>query len=273
MELLAAVMALKSLVNKSRGDQALNEDEEEEANIEQLENVLEMLQTRIDAPQMMNVSFSAFLKLKSDVSSHLAEADPLVADGPWSADVLYRHLQFLQGFVPCTNEAAARMWINAFFYRMACMVPSGSGKVLSVEQGFTAVTPSDPSLHIVSGSIAWTAILTSPAKADRFVHKKVRLADLQTDNSALLVSVEAKGPDLVLAEYVPQAICEMHACARTVLKSTIRGVLTDGHTWIFLILTLNGSGGTYFQSPEIHVYRHAPLRQKDSTSRQSPSSL
>ena len=37
-------------------------------------------------------------------------------------------------------------------------------------------------------------------------------------------------------------------------KNTIRGVLTNGRGWIFLILTLNSDGGgTYLESPEILV--------------------
>jgi hypothetical protein len=38
-------------------------------------------------------------------------------------------------------------------------------------------------------------------------------------------------------------------------KTTIRGALTNGRGWIFLILTLNDKdGGTYLQSPEILAY-------------------
>jgi len=38
-------------------------------------------------------------------------------------------------------------------------------------------------------------------------------------------------------------------------KTTIRGVLTNGRGWIFLVLTLNDKeGGTYLQSREILAY-------------------
>ena len=50
----------------------------------------------------MNISLSGFLKLKRDTASHLVKVDSLGADGLWSADMLYRHLQFLESLVPCT---------------------------------------------------------------------------------------------------------------------------------------------------------------------------
>jgi hypothetical protein len=49
----------------------------------------------------MNISFSGFLKLKRTESRPL-KTDFLGADELWSADMLYRHLQFLEGLVPRT---------------------------------------------------------------------------------------------------------------------------------------------------------------------------
>ncbi len=37
-------------------------------------------------------------------------------------------------------------------------------------------------------------------------------------------------------------------------KTTIRGVLTNGRGWIFLVLLNDKEGGTYLQSPEILAY-------------------
>jgi hypothetical protein len=48
----------------------------------------------------MNISFSGFLELKRD--THPIKTGSLGADGLWSADMLYRHLQFLEGLVPRT---------------------------------------------------------------------------------------------------------------------------------------------------------------------------
>ena len=48
----------------------------------------------------MNISLSGFLKLKRDIIT--SEADSLGTDGLWSANMLYRHLQFLESLVPRT---------------------------------------------------------------------------------------------------------------------------------------------------------------------------
>jgi len=50
----------------------------------------------------MNISLSGFLKLKRDTACHPVKMDSLGVDGLWSADILYHHLQFLEGLVPCT---------------------------------------------------------------------------------------------------------------------------------------------------------------------------
>ena len=49
----------------------------------------------------MNISFSGFLKLKR-TESRPVKSDSLGVDKLWSADMLYRHLQFLEGLVPRT---------------------------------------------------------------------------------------------------------------------------------------------------------------------------
>ncbi len=48
----------------------------------------------------LRISDAGFLKLKTDLEPRLAKNDTLGADGLWSADMLYRHLQFLKGLVP-----------------------------------------------------------------------------------------------------------------------------------------------------------------------------
>ncbi|KAI0801379.1 hypothetical protein C8Q74DRAFT_1364988 [Fomes fomentarius] len=242
-ECMVTQLAIKSLLAKSRQDQALNTEEAEEDEptfLEKLEAITQWLQSKVDVDPphesyefssmaddhltKLRISLDGFLELKTDLASHLAKNDTLGADGLWSADMLYRHLQYLEGL----NAAAARLWINAFFYRVASMTPNGKKMVLSVAQNIPSAILSDESPP-VSGIIHhWAAIATSPLQA------------------------KAKGPDQRLKSHVPQAVCEMYRCARTVGKTRIRGVLTNGRGWIFLVLTLNSDGGgTYLQSDEV----------------------
>ncbi len=73
-----------------------------------------------------------------------------------------------------------------------------------------------------------------------------------------------------LRDHVAQAVAEMYACAKLLKyvyrgplysslifsrKEFLRGALTDGHQWIFLILHLNsdGNGGTFKRSVTVHL--------------------
>ncbi|KAI0760785.1 hypothetical protein C8Q74DRAFT_255436 [Fomes fomentarius] len=132
------------------------------------------------------------------------------------------------------------------------MTPYGSKVVLGVRQGIPSVTVSDQSRH-TSGYIDWTAIMTSPGIVELLLYRH-DMGKLRSEDSTFFVS-EAKDHDQYLEDHVPQAVCEMLRYARTVGKTTIRGVLADGRRWIFLILILNNNGGgTYRLSSGITVH-------------------
>lgn len=112
----------------------MEDNDEEAADLRrvQLEAVHQWLQSKVDGPQVraadlegtsdlsnattqnypfsdghlrkMNISEdpSHSLKLRIGVASRRIETDALGADSLWSADMLYRHLQFLEGLVPQT---------------------------------------------------------------------------------------------------------------------------------------------------------------------------
>ncbi|KAL0958604.1 hypothetical protein HGRIS_013944 [Hohenbuehelia grisea] len=200
----------------------------------------------------MGISACGLLELKPEAISRGVKKDVLGADSLWSSDMLCRHLQFLEGLVPRNNEAAARLWINAFFYRVAVMIPTGANVVLSVEQVVPFITVSDTCARTLSGDIDCTAMVMSPQNAQPLSMNPV-LRHLRNDESALLVS-EAKGPDQLLENHVQHTIGEILACARITGNTIIRGVLTNGREWIFIVLKLNDNGGgTYLQSDELTI--------------------
>ncbi|KAF9440513.1 hypothetical protein P691DRAFT_767662 [Macrolepiota fuliginosa MF-IS2] len=264
-ELTSAVVAPKASVEKERQEWVLNaaEDEaEDEAELTQLGSPLQMLQSKVDGPQAylspgmitdhlekLDISWSGSLELNLDVVDRAVETDSHGKDRLWSADMLYEHLQFLDNLVQRKNEAAARLWIDAFFYRVATMIPGGLNMVLSVEQDVPSVTVSDKSLF---GYVSWTAIVTSPEKSQMFLHQPA-LQSIKSEDSAFVVS-EAKGSNCDLKTHVPQALFEMLGCARHSGKLIMRGVVTNGRRWIFLILMLNkDGGGSYLESSELHI--------------------
>ncbi|KAF5374621.1 hypothetical protein D9615_008971 [Tricholomella constricta] len=247
------VNAIQALVQELQQEQSLNREAAELDS--QLDGVLKELQAKVDhGPQSysssnttedyldleeMGIFFSGLLDLKPDAISRGVKTDSLGADSLWSSDMLYRHLQFLKGLVPQGNEAAARLWINAFLYRVAFMIPSGLNVVLSVD-------------HTPSGYVDSTAMVMSPQKARLFL-QELPLHYLENEYSAFFVS-EAKGPDPRLRKHVPQAVVEMLSCARSSGKTTIRGVVTNGHSWSFIILKLDeNGGGSYFRSKALEI--------------------
>lgn len=65
------------------------------------------------------------------------------------------------------NEAAARAWIDAVFFRTSAMVPSNEMMVLSVEQKIPPTTVKPSSATTLHGNIDYTA-----ATADKSVASK-----------------------------------------------------------------------------------------------------
>ncbi|KAF8175555.1 hypothetical protein BJ912DRAFT_1024462 [Pholiota molesta] len=269
VELAVALEALKNLgvkarfelISKEEGEPelGLDDDEDEGTVIALIDKLTAMLQARAqtysfsgttnDLLDTLKIRFSGVLKLKDDAAGSAILSDNLGNDQLWSATTLLTHLRFLENFVPRHNESATRLWINAFFFRVSTMIPNDLKMALSIEQVVPAVTVSS-SLHTVSGFIDFTAAVMDPAKLNLFLERPV----LQPDDSVLFVS-EAKDVRVELTKHIPQTIAEMLACARRTKKKIVRGVLTDGREWVFLILTLRDDDGTatYVRSNEINI--------------------
>jgi len=56
-------------------------------------------------------------------------------------------------------------------------------------------------------------------------------------------------------DHIPQAISRMFACGKLLEKHILRGVLTDGHDWIFLVLKFNDeyAGATFRHSSPVQL--------------------
>jgi len=69
-------------------------------------------------------------------------------------------------------------------------------------------------------------------------------------SSLFIIEAELFNPD-----YVHQAVCEMYACGKLLQKQVVRGVLTNGHDWVFLLIKPNISydGASYKQSAVIQL--------------------
>ncbi|KAF8882604.1 hypothetical protein CPB84DRAFT_1838174 [Gymnopilus junonius] len=259
IELAIALEALKNLAAKARfelntkveggPELELDDDEDEGTVLSHIEKLTALLQARADGPQIysfsgmtgdllddLQVRFSGILKLKDDAASTVALSDTLGNNQLWFATTLLTHLHFLENLVPHCNKSMTCLWINAFFYRVSTMIPNHLKMALI--------------LHTVSGFIDFTAVVMDPAKLTIFLEQPV----LWPDDMMLFVS-EAKDVTKDLQKHVPQAVSEMLACTRCAKKKIVRGVVTDGREWIYLILTLHDGDGTatYVRSDKINI--------------------
>lgn len=226
-----------------------------------LAKMLEMMQSKLDGPQALsfsgmteeallklNIRFGGSLKLKTDYKSRVDATVELGMTEHWSSEGLYRHLCQLQTLVPRANEAASRVWIDAFFFRASAMVPQGRQLVLSVEQSVPTTTVKPFSLITIGGYIDYTAIGVSASDAEKYLTRPRLPVLLDLDHT--LFVLEAKTSDISLENHVPQTVCEMYACAKQLRKNIIRGAVSDGQNWIFLVLKMDpkGDGAIYAQS-------------------------
>ncbi|KAJ7447235.1 hypothetical protein FB451DRAFT_1536484 [Mycena latifolia] len=71
-----------------------------------------------------------------------------------------------------------------------------------------------------------------------------------------LFTAEAKQDDGPLDAHLPQALAEQYACAIQLKKKILRGVLTNGEHWIFLVVTRKDSDtgrATFRRSPKLTI--------------------
>ncbi|KAH9172765.1 hypothetical protein EDB89DRAFT_1963556 [Lactarius sanguifluus] len=186
------------------------------------------------------------LSLKPGHEKRAAVASLRGKEELWSSTGLHRHLEALQqgnlqGLVRNVNKESACRWIEPFFFRVSTMVLSNTMRmVLSPEQVVqqTAVNPS--SSKTLSGCIGYTAVIADNGVANVFLSDPT-FRNLCTMPCGFFVAV-ANIELASLMEHVPQAIGEMYACAKSLKVDTLRGALTDGNSWMFLIIGLNPDG-------------------------------
>lgn len=209
--------------------------------------------------EVFNIWQRGNLKLKSDLESLMATTEALGMTEHWSCEGLYQHLCKVQGLVPKANEASGRLWINAFFCRVATMGPPGKKMVLSAEQEVLAAVK--PESLTFGGYVYYTAIMAPPDDAAQILrHPTFQNLTQHSEHTALFVS-EAKSTSKELDKHIPHVICEMYVCAKGLGKPTIRGALTDGQIWTFFLLKINpdGNGAIYAESQKLRLLTLAPF--------------
>ncbi|KAF6753498.1 hypothetical protein DFP72DRAFT_407704 [Ephemerocybe angulata] len=182
------------------------------------------------------------------------DSDPITkTSGPielYSEDMLLRQLQFFKKWIPMGNEASLRLLVNVFLCHVISASPN-DGAILSIEQGVSEIPVAPDKPEKLCGKIDFVLLEMAEPAAKQYL-KRPNLTAVEGGVSSLFV-VEAKGPG-PLDHHIPQVLGELYGSARTAQKDVIRGALTNGLSWIFVILVLKpGQGATYRHSPLLKI--------------------
>ncbi|KAI0032991.1 hypothetical protein K488DRAFT_85359 [Vararia minispora EC-137] len=175
----------------------------------------------------------------------------------WSSDMLFRHLNMLNDFAS-PNVAGARLWINAFFFRVNAMLDSADkGLVLSLEQRLDV--PVGPRT-VLGGFVDYAVLRGLKTVTGRFFPSSDLTLQRNRDSLSFFVE-EVKSFDVSIEHFLPQTVGEMYAGMKAMQKDFIRGALTNGRTWIFIVVEAKESGGaTYHRTSAINLFDPPPSR-------------
>ncbi|KAF9050593.1 hypothetical protein BJ165DRAFT_1402288 [Panaeolus papilionaceus] len=245
------------------------QQDEEDVHLDKAQLVLSLqaLKTRVDERldevcwnmtesdlHQMNIRTKGYLTWKETFPS----CNEVSSDPVWTQDMLCRHLDFLKDVD--SGILSAHSWVNPFLYRVACLLPKDTHMVFGIEKEIQLdqVPPSDRSSHALLGYEERLVLVTS-YEAVQFTlrERPPRLGRFKPKQSAVLYVAEVNAFEVYMRKYVPQALAEMYTCARITGKQTIRGVVTNGRCWHFLILTLNSmeedAGGEFWESNDFFI--------------------
>jgi len=202
------------------------------------------------------------LDLKPGHEERAVAARHLGEENLWSSLTFHQHLELLNGVVTYENEANARLWIDAFFFRVSAMVQSDKCMVLDLEQAVPqiVVEPSTSTAYSVFNDYDDVPVIASKYRPRVFLSFPP-LEKLGTTMPSVFFITEVKVKSIASGAYISQAIGEMYACLKSIEKDILRGALTNGHEWIFLIIMLNpdGNGAKYRCSPPV-MFDHPQIR-------------
>lgn len=193
-------------------------------------------------------SIAQILLLKPGYMARVEGTSQSGIDKLWSSSDFHQHLKMLDNHVPYNASGASR-WIEAFLFRVSAMVNPDRRMVLHVGNPIPSKDVDSSTPTTFSGFIGYIVAIASHATAQHFLTEPTLENISLTMPNAFFVA-QAKLESVSLINHIPQAICEMYVCLKSLKKKFLRGALTSGHDWIFLIIELNadGDGATYQHS-------------------------
>ncbi|KXN84577.1 hypothetical protein AN958_12325 [Leucoagaricus sp. SymC.cos] len=261
MEVMQSLTRVKEILTQSA---VADGSELDASSLQNLDNMIARAASSLTEPQtlgskslsidneilaQLNIVGIGFLVLKPHVTERIQEIKLVGSDKLWSSTRLHHHLKLLEKLIPKENTEGAYMWIEAFFSRVSAMVSPGQQMVFKVEN-----TPL-PKLASTHEFTNYVAIIAETDAAECFYRDPQITVVQQLDTGFFLT--EVKGNPLY--EYIPQAVCRLYGYSKQLKKEIIRGGLTNGHEWLFIILYSNKNGeGASYKFSTTFTYRTVP---------------
>ncbi|EIM87757.1 uncharacterized protein STEHIDRAFT_120060 [Stereum hirsutum FP-91666 SS1] len=107
--------------------------------------------------------------------------------------------------------------------------------------------------HTLDDTLDYVALLVGKDEIQNY--RLPRRMSLLKDSGPVFLVVEAKVLSSRLMDHLPQAVVKMMACVKSLNQKYLRGVLTNGQIWIFVIVITKsdlerpGEGYYYFSEP------------------------
>jgi len=201
----------------------------------------------------IQLSPGPLLYLKSDWRQRVADTRLSGADHFMSSANLHRFLNMLLRLVARPSEASARTWVDAFLYRASAMLPNDRSMTVNVEYTVSpvAVPTASGADIILIGYMDYTVVVTDLKMADYFLNNPgVRELVRYIDSVLGFFVIEAKSENVKLHDCLPQVLAQLYASATKLKKNHLRGTLTNGYEWLFIVVSVNsdGRGASYMIS-------------------------
>ncbi|KAG1853915.1 hypothetical protein DFJ58DRAFT_883197 [Suillus subalutaceus] len=235
-----------------------DEEEEEEGRApekfgEQLKNMVSLLGSKLEGSRSytfsgvttddsttFNITYTGMLDLKPDFVQNVEKTKTLNFGllRICIVNCIFWKVTFL----------GARVWIDAFLFRATAMLPSNKRMVLSTDHVVPFTNISSTSLRKLYGIIDYIA--TVPIFD---LMANISFHDMKVNKPSSFFVIEAKLSDP--SNHIAQAVSEIYACGKFLQQKVLRGALTNGHDWIFLLMKLNDdyNGASYARSPQISL--------------------
>ncbi|KAH9979063.1 hypothetical protein BGW80DRAFT_1222200 [Lactifluus volemus] len=263
---MEAQLAYTSLL-KLKKSIIYEQSKEEEGSLKefelQVDMMLSILGSKLEGPESqsfssvedltkLKITFTGFLALKPNLEDRIVMTASLGQNELWSSANLYRQLQLLESLT-----RASAPWIDAFFFRVSAMLPPNKRMALIMEHIVPAATIDPSSLSSLSGFVDYTAIVASHCVARNSLFPPAHLLSpqlyvLRSYMPTGFFVIEAKffNP----SDHIPLAVCDLFACGK-LLQQVLRGALTNGRDWIFLLVKLNNNyeWASYQQSSMVQL--------------------